>query len=216
MKNTLIFDLDGTLLNTLPTIAYYVNSALAKSNIGEIPLQDFCYYVGNGAKTLIRRSLAHFHIDDEATFERVYADYMEAYDKAPLYLTEVYSGIHELLESLKKRGIRCAVVTNKPHFAACEVVRHYFGSAFHYVQGIHEGVALKPNPDGVFKVLETLSVKKEDAFFVGDTNVDMQTGTNAGLETIGVTWGFRPREELEQNHATYIVDHPSEILDLLV
>ena len=212
MKKAIIFDLDGTLLNTLPTITYYVNATLKAFDVGVLGEADVCRYIGHGAEWLIEKSLLHFGIEDKDLFRKVLAHYKNAYDEAPLYLTEVYEGMYALLEGLKERGVKLAVFSNKPDFATKAVVSHFFGDTFAHVQGAKPDVALKPAPDGVFDIAKTLGVEKSECLFVGDTIVDMETGENAGVDTVGVLWGFRDREELERGRAGYIVSTPNEIL----
>ena len=212
MKKAVIFDLDGTLLNTLPTITFYVNDTLKAFGIGVLGEADVCRYIGHGAEWLIQQSLLHFGISDKALFQEVLHRYKNAYDKAPLYLTEIYDGISDLLAGLKERGIVTAVFSNKPDSATVSVVKHFFGEGFAHVQGAKPQVALKPAPEGVFDILGKLGVDKKDCLFVGDTIVDMETGENAGVETVGVLWGFRDREELQRGRANYIVSVPNEIL----
>ena len=212
MKKAIIFDLDGTLLNTLPTITFYVNDTLKAFGIGVLGEADVCRYIGHGAEWLIEQSLLHFGVTDKAIFEKVLHHYKNAYDQAPLYLTEVYDGIFDLLVGLKEKGLVTAVFSNKPDSATRAVVSHFFGESFAHVQGAKPDVALKPAPDGVFAILEKLGADKKDSLFVGDTIVDMETGENAGVETVGVLWGFRDREELQRGRASYIVSTPNEIL----
>lgn len=215
MKKAVIFDLDGTLLNTLPTITFYVNDTLKAFGVGVLGEADVCRYIGHGAEWLIEQSLLHFGISDKALFREVLHHYKNAYDKAPLYLTEVYEGIFDLISGLKERGVATAVFSNKPDSATKAVVAHFFGEDFAHVQGAKPEVALKPAPEGVFDILKKLEVEKSDTLFVGDTAVDMETGENAGVETVGVLWGFRDREELERSRASYIVSTPNEILAIV-
>lgn len=212
-----IFDLDGTLTDTLPTIAHYVNLALAEAGLPQIEeTERFCDFVGNGAAVLIERTLTYLgrYQGHDGLFDRVFSTYTKAYDEAPLYLTHTYEGMPELIDALRARGIRCAVLTNKPEFAGKEVVRHFYGDVFDTVSGDRDGVALKPAPDGLLSILDKLALQKEDALMIGDTGVDIATGVNAGVKTVGVLWGFRKEAELVAAGATYIVGHPSEILGL--
>ena len=211
-----LFDLDGTLLNTLPSIAYYVNAALKEEGLGEIELDAIRYYVGNGADTLIWRSLAHFgRGDDQALFERVFKRYITLYHSEPLYLTTPYDGIMDMLDELEKAGVVCAVLSNKPHYATCEVVKHFFGNRFTMVQGAQDGIPLKPNPEAVYAMIDVLGGTKKEAVYVGDTSVDIDTANNAEMVSVGVAWGFRDEAELAEHGATHIIHHPMEMLDLL-
>lgn len=215
MKKACIFDLDGTLTNTLPTIAYYANGALRANGLLPFEENEYRYFVGNGAKVLVRRMLAERGVTDEQTFLRVYRDYNAAYDAAPLYLTEIYPGVKELLVSLVSRGVRLAVLSNKPDYAAKEVVRHFFGEIFDVAHGAREGVPLKPAPNALWTLLEELGgISLNDALYVGDSSVDMETGKAAGVSTVGVSWGFRDREELLAHGADAIADRAEQIAAL--
>ncbi len=212
MKKACIFDLDGTLTNTLPTIAYYANGALAASGLAPFPVDEYRYFVGDGAKTLVKRMLVARGVTDEETLLRVYRDYNVAYDAAPLYLTEIYPGVKELLVSLASQGVRLAVLSNKPDYAAKEVIRHLFGDIFNVAHGAREGVPLKPAPDALWALLEELGgISPDDALYVGDSSVDMETGKAAGVRTVGVSWGFRGREELLAHGADAIAERAAQI-----
>lgn len=211
-----IFDLDGTLLDTIKTITYYVNLVLKRENIREISEDECKYFVGNGAKLLIKRALESRKISDEAVFSRVYEEYNREYNLNTLYLTKPYENIPELIFELKKRNVSLAVLSNKPDYATKDVIEAFFPGDFAVVHGGREGIPLKPEPDGVFEICKELSADISEAIYVGDTNVDMQTGKRAGAKkTIGVSWGFRTREELMEYGADVIVDSPLEILEHL-
>ena len=160
--------------------------------------------------------LSYSGADDEETFDKVYGDYMKAYDADVLYLTYIYDGIKETLEALKEKGIELAVLSNKPDFAARSAVEMFFGKDyFDVVFGQRENVAIKPDPAGVFEILDILAAEKEDCLYIGDTAVDMKTGKSAGLYTVGVLWGFREKEELESANADSIIESPEELLKFL-
>ena len=221
MKKMCVFDLDGTLTNTLPTIAYYINHALAEiglADLGEIPTDRFRYYVGNGAELLCHRSLAHFGLDDEVhadLYDALYRVYNRDYDAAPLYLTCPYDGMAGLADTLRGKGIYRAVLSNKPDYAAGEVVRHFYGDRFQTVRGARPGVPLKPAPDALLDLLAGQGIAPGEAVMIGDTSVDIRTGRAAGVTTVGVTWGFRERAELEEAGADHIIDRPDELLSVL-
>lgn len=211
-----IFDLDGTLLDTIKTITYYVNLVLRRENIREITEDECKYFVGNGAKTLIKRALESRNVFDSEVFCRVYEEYNREYNLNTLYLTKPYENIPELIYELKKRNVSLAVLSNKPDFATKDVIKAFFPCDFAVVHGGREGIPLKPEPDGVFEICKELSADISEAIYVGDTNVDMQTGKRAGAKkTVGVSWGFRTREELMEYGADIIVDSPLEILEHL-
>ena len=210
-----IFDLDGTLLNTLKTITYYVNEALTRSGAKTIS-EDTCrVLVGKGARNLLERSLAAVAHEVE-DFEAFFRAYDRSYNAAPDYLTEPYGGICELLAFLKEKGMRIAVLSNKPEGAVRPLVEHFFGETVDAVFGGKDGVPLKPNPDAIKPVLEALSLSAEETAFIGDSGVDMQTAKNYGAALgIGVTWGYRDAEELLSSGADALAHTPDEISSAL-
>ena len=212
-----IFDLDGTLLNTIDTIAYYVNNALQKYGIPPISIEEAKQFVGDGAEKLILRSLEAKAPTRLSLLDGVLTEYKEAYDTEPLYLTEAYEGILKLIRELKERKIALAVLSNKPHSALCAVVSHYFGDSFTVVQGALPGVSLKPDPAPLLSVIGRIDATAGEVMYIGDTGVDMKTGKNAGVAlTVGVSWGFRDRAELWECGADRVVDTPREISELCV
>ena len=216
MFKAIIFDLDGTLLDTVETIAYYGNKALKKFGFCDIESEKYKYLAGNGAKNLVKGMLETVQEYDEEIFEKVFEYYSKEYNKDTLYKTEVYDGINELLSNAKKAGMKLAVLSNKPHDATVDVLGKFFDdNTFDFKFGAREGVPLKPDPTAAVMLAEMLGVKEKECLYVGDTDVDMKTGKNAGFYTIGVLWGFRDRKELEENGADTIASHPSEILKLL-
>ncbi len=215
MKKAVIFDLDGTVSNTIDTIAYFANLALEHFGYPAIETETYKVLVGNGAKVLVERMMQHVGAPKEQ-FNEIYTYYVEAYDKDFMFLTRPYDGIIEMLDALKAKGIKTAVLTNKPHMTACKVIEDLFGDKILLCRGVKDDGICKPKPDGVYEIMKTLNINnKEDYLYVGDTGTDMQTGKNAGLFSVGVTWGFRKREELEQNGADAIIDAPMQLLDLI-
>lgn len=211
-----LFDLDGTLADTLASIASFGNEALASCGLPAIETDAYRYLVGNGRDTLVRRMLQTLgRPEDGELFRRVCAVYDAAYAAEPLRLVTVYPHIRQLLDGLKKRGIRCAVLSNKPDDMTRAVVGGLFPcGTFDAVRGQLDGVPKKPAPDAVFSILDTLGVEPAHCLYVGDTQVDMQTGKNAGAVTAGVLWGFRDEEELRTNGADYIVGDALELLEI--
>lgn len=210
---TVIFDLDGTLLNTIDTIAYYCNSALAKYGFNKVSVDRYKKIVGNGAKLLVERALDETGGWNTADFEAVFKEYNALYDADTLYLTEPYKGILGMLGGLKSEGYQTAVLSNKPDFATNDVVAAIFGEdMFDLVRGAVEGVPLKPAPDAVYDIMSILGATKDKTIFVGDTKVDIETGKNAGLFSIGVLWGFRDEAELSKAGADVIIDNPADII----
>lgn len=209
-----IFDLDGTVLNTLGTIAYYGNNALENNGIEAIPLEAYKYLVGNGIVNLVKNMLSYRGCMSEETFEKVFRDYDSAYNADTSYKTMPYDGICETLEQLKALGLKIAIVSNKPHFATTGVINSQFGKGyFDCVYGQREGIPIKPDPITVQQVLSDLDMEQEECVYIGDTGTDMKTGRNAGLYSIGVLWGFRGKEELMQNGADLTIEHPHELLE---
>ncbi len=208
-----IFDLDGTLLNTIKTINYYVNCVLEDECLGSIGEEECKRFVGDGARLLIERALGKFGVNDPERVELVLKKYTSLYDSAPLYLTEVYEGVREELNLLIKGGVKLAVLSNKPDFATKEVVRHFFGDGmFVAVRGAVDGVRLKPDPEAVLSLLDYLGATREETAFVGDTAVDTLTAKNASLALgVGVLWGFRDKAELLENGADVILTAPLEL-----
>ncbi len=210
-----IFDFDGTLANTLPSIAGCGNTALLNNGLGAIPQEEYNYLVGEGADRLIHNMLAFWNADNEELYERVRADYIEEYSTNYLPGTVVYEGIEELLDELKRKEIYLAVLSNKPHEMTQVIANELFGSnLFEVVFGKQKDVPRKPDPKGVELILEQLAAAKEETIFLGDTSVDIQTAKNAGLYSVGAAWGFRGRQELMSAGADKIIEKPAELLEL--
>lgn len=216
MKKAVVFDLDGTLSDTIVSIAYCANRALEKFGLQTFENDRYKKFVGDGAAELVRRTLRNQPTDRMDLYEQVIAEYMRLFAVDCMYQVKPYEGILELLGELKKREIRIAVFSNKPHKNTCMVIRDLFGDdIFDVIQGQVEEIAKKPSPDGVFLISKKLGIPVEEMLYVGDTDTDMQTGRNAGAFTVGVLWGFRDRAELEENHADAIIAHPSQLLEYL-
>ncbi len=216
MKKAVIFDLDGTLSDSLLSIAYSANLALSASGFAPFETERFKYFVGDGAAELVRRCLRNDGDEELVHFDEVYGKYCEVFEEYCMYQVKPYEGIKELLSELRKRKIYTAVLSNKPHERTLTVIHELFGDTlFDVVQGQKDGVPKKPAPDGALKICEELSILPEECIYCGDTNTDMKTGKSAGMFTIGVLWGFREREELVENHADAIIEKPQEIIDYL-
>lgn len=232
MKKAVIFDLDGTLADTLESIAWCVNRTLQDMGLPAIAGQEtFKQLVGNGARVLMARALrmagdipgpedAQSDVDGivvgTVRMEEAMERYTRYFEKGCMYRVRPYAGIGSLLKRLKEQGVRIAVCSNKPHANAVYVVESLFGKDyFDVVQGQLPGVPKKPAPDGVFMILEKLGLHQEDVLYVGDSGVDMDTGRAAGLKTAGVLWGFRGREELEGHGADVLVEDPGQLAECL-
>ncbi len=208
-----IFDLDGTLLNTLKALAYTTNLVLKHFGLGPVTEEQLKHFVGDGYQMQLRRALHSCGDEDEKHLEESFLLYTRLFAENCLYQVQPYEGIPELLAGLKERGIKIAVLSNKPHARTVENIESVFGKEyFDYIAGEQPGIPKKPDPAGVMKILEAFAVKPEECLYLGDTNTDMKTGLGAGLVTIGVTWGFRDRTELEAFHPYDIIRHPSELL----
>lgn len=211
-----VFDLDGTLLNTIKTINYYLNFALSKHGLPLVSELDTMRFIGNGAVKLIERSLCKIGADD-SLFDSVYKAYNEAYNASPYYLTEIYDGISELLAELKSEGIKLCVLSNKPDFATKAAVKHFFGDTFDMVLGGRENIPLKPCPDALFDLLNEMGVTPEESAYIGDSEVDVLTAKNAMIEkSVFVTWGFRTRDQLQTAGAKNLADTPMQVLDIIL
>ncbi len=216
MKRLVIFDLDGTLLNTLGGIASACNRMLEEYGFKTWSYDDYKKFVGNGTRKLVERSLPADRLGDEKFVEQAKELYLRIYRANLTCETAPYEGIPELLASLRQRGVMTAVASNKFDDGTKHLIAHFFaGVDFAAVEGQKEGVPVKPDPRIVHDILAKTEVKVEDILYVGDTSVDMLTATNAGAESVGVTWGFRDRAELETSGAKHIVDTPQEILEFI-
>ena len=210
--STYIFDLDGTLLDTIGDLAASVNFALRTHGMPEHSLDDVRRFVGNGVRKLMERAVPDGA--DNPRFDETFATFRQYYMAHSLDTTRPYEGIPETLAALKARGCHLAVVSNKMMAATQELCHHFFPDTIEVAIGEDEaaGIRRKPAPDTVFAALKALGVGKEDAAYVGDSDVDIQTARNAGIPCISVLWGFRDRDFLLQNGAETFISTPSELL----
>lgn len=209
-----IFDLDGTLINSLDDLADAVNFALMKFGYPVHPVESFKYFVGNGVPKLIERSLP----ESERTAERieeVKAVFASYYNEHSADKTRPYDGIEKLLEKLKNSGWKIAVASNKSDDFTQILVKKFFGDKFDCVQGGMPSVPKKPAPDIVYSIMSKIAADKTDTYFVGDSNVDMLTASNSGLKSIGCLWGFRTKEELLSGGADFIAEKPEDIYNII-
>ena len=213
MYNTYIFDLDGTLLDTLTDLAASANYALRTHGMPEHSIDDVRRFVGNGVRKLMERAIPNG--EDNPDFEATFDTFREHYMLHSLDTTQPYPGISEVLAELRAKGCRLAVVSNKMMPATVELCRHFFPDTIEVAIGEHEaeGIRKKPAPDTVFAALRELGVEKYSAVYVGDSDVDIATARNAGLPCISVLWGFRDREFLLDHGATTFISKPKELLD---
>ena len=209
---TFIFDLDGTLLDTLGDLAASVNHALRAHGMPEHTIDDVRRFVGNGVRLLMERAVPDGA--DNPDFEATFATFRQYYMQHSLDTTRPYEGIPETLQALKARGCQLAVVSNKMMAATQSLIRHFFPDTISVAIGEHEaeGIRKKPAPDTVLAALRQLGVGKEGAVYVGDSDVDLATARNSGLPCISVLWGFRDRQFLQENGATTLVAAPQDLL----
>ena len=201
-----IFDLDGTLLNTLGDLRNAVNYALRRRGWPERTTEEVCAFVGNGIRNLMRLGMPDDVIDAGlAEFYEYYSAHMQ--DE-----TVPYDGIMELLRQLKADGKKIGILSNKVHTAAVPLCRHYFGDLPDVIFGERPGVPRKPDPTSCLELMEKLGVTREETVYVGDSGVDMNTARNAGLLACGVTWGFRSRQVLLTSGANLLIDTPAGLL----
>ena len=212
MYSTYIFDLDGTLLDTLTDLAASCNFALRTHGMPEHSIDDVRRFVGNGVRKLMERAIPEGEANPD--FEATYATFREHYMHHSLDTTKPYPAIMETLAELKARGCRLAVVSNKMMAATVELCKHFFPDTIEVAIGENEaeGICKKPAPDTVYAALRKLGVNKDDAVYVGDSDVDIQTAANSGLPCISVLWGFRDRDFLIQHGAKTFISAPSELL----
>lgn len=212
MRKLVIFDLDGTLLNTIADLGNACNYALRSMGFAEHAITTYNYMVGNGVRKLIERAVPDA---DESTVDRLLDIFREYYNDHCTDQTHPYNGIPELLETLSGNGIDVAVASNKYQAAVDKIISYYFPDIkFAGVRGQVEDRPVKPDPSIVFAILNDHPTPKKDILYVGDSAVDMETARRACIESIGVTWGFRPVSELRKAYADHIVSSPSDILKL--
>lgn len=214
MKKLVIFDLDGTLLNTVADIAAATNHALTQCGYPTHPVAAIRSFVGNGINKLFERALPEGHKSEEEVL-RIRTHFIPYYNEHGADLTIPYPGIPELLAALQSNGLQLAVASNKYQEATIRLVAHYFPSIrFAAVLGQRREVPSKPNPRIVEEICALSGTERPDVLYVGDSGVDMETAANACVEVVGVTWGCRPRTELEKYHPDWLVDRAEEILPI--
>lgn len=209
-----IFDLDGTLLNTLDDLAASINYALAYCSMPQRSTEEVKNMVGNGIRLLIERAVPCGTPENE--INRVHSAFTEYYKAHNADLTRPYDGIYEMLNSIRLAGVLTAVVSNKADYGVQALCRKYFDRMFELAVGEKEGVRRKPYPDSVYEVLSFLGIDKTDAVYIGDSDVDIKTAANAGMNCISVGWGFRDREFLTENGADIIVSSPEELAKIIL
>ncbi|MCR4719311.1 MAG: HAD family hydrolase, partial [Firmicutes bacterium] len=210
-----IFDLDGTILDTLSAIAYFGNNALVKCGFPAIDEERYKYFAGDGRIVLVHRMLQFLDADTSENYKKVSTLYDFEYEKAPNFKTSPFDGIESLLSALKSMGIKIAVLSNKPDNVAQMAVKTFFGDIFDFIQGAVNNVRSKPEPFEALKICDKFGISSDETLFIGDTNVDILTGKNAKMHTCGVLWGFRDKRELFECGAEFIVSNPMEIVSVI-
>ncbi len=215
-KKAVIFDLDGTLSDSINSIKYCGDKVMADYGYGPFSVEQYKYFVGDGAANLVKRALLAGGDTKLVHFEEAFARYKEVFRENCMYEVKPYLGIRELLAALKERGVAIGVLSNKPHMETIQVIETLFGADyFDVILGQTDSVAIKPSPEGVFVILEKLGLSPEEVLYLGDTATDMKTGKSAGAFTLGALWGFREYKELFDNHADAIIEEPMQLLNYL-
>jgi len=213
-KYAFIFDLDGTLIDSLTDIALCANKVLEEFNLPIHTIEEYKCFVGGGAKVLIENCTPKN--SSKELIEEVLTRFKIVYDQNLHGNTQPYNGVYELLETLKTQNYKIGILSNKPHKFTLKYVEEFFSSYdISEPHGQKEDVPKKPNPAGAINIANSFNIPCKNVFFVGDTDVDMQTAKNAGMIAVGVRWGFRGVEELQENGADFIIDTPTDLLKLL-
>ncbi len=208
-----IFDLDGTILDTLEDLKNSVNFTLSKNGLPVRTIDEIRAFVGNGIRLLIERAVPE-NTNDEL-LERCFLDFKKHYKEHSADNTKPYDGIIPVLREIKAKGIKLAVVSNKADFAVQTLVEEYFQGLFDFAVGEREGIRRKPCPDSVNEAIKVLDASPDEVVYVGDSEVDIETSRNAGVNCVAVTWGFRDKCVLESLSSEYIIDKPSQLMELI-
>ncbi|MDR2774925.1 MAG: HAD family hydrolase [Tannerella sp.] len=211
----IIFDLDGTLLNTISDLAYSTNYALERNGFQVHPIEAYKYFVGNGINKLFERALPEGGKTEENII-RIRREFLSYYDNHNTEYTQPYEGIPQLLKFVQSKSLKTAVASNKYQQATEKLINRFFPEIkFSSVLGQREGIPIKPDPAVVYEILRVAAVPAAETLYIGDSGVDIKTALNSGVTPVGVTWGFRPRSELETNGAAYIAESTTDIIKLI-
>ena len=215
MKKLAIFDLDGTLLNTIEDLGHAANYALASKGLPIHNLASYPFMVGNGVRNLLLKAAPEaFH--SEGAINELLKTFKEYYNEHNCEASTPYEGIPVLLHSLSEMGVKIAVASNKYQEATEKIIKHYFPDIdFIAINGQQEGIPVKPDPSIIFDIISKTQITKDETVFIGDSGVDIDTARRACIDSIGVTWGFRSEKELTEHYADNIVHRPTEILDFI-
>ncbi|MBM4055656.1 MAG: HAD family hydrolase [Planctomycetes bacterium] len=211
----IIFDLDGTLIDSLEDLGNATNRVLLKNNFPTHTMEDYRYFVGEGVVALITRALPE-EIRDEATINACVGEFREDYRKNWNIKTKLYEGIAEMLDSVTLRGLKMAVLSNKPDYFTKKCVAEFLPKwNFERVIGQRDNVPKKPDPAGADEIAEHLAILPSEILYLGDTPIDMKTATAAGMFPVGVLWGFRPEDELKRSGAQRVIHKPQELMKVI-
>ncbi len=214
MKKAIIFDLDGTLLNTIVDLSETVNIVLEKHNFPLHSIDEYKYFLGKGIEVLCRKAFPDKISEDE--FQQCLKEVEDVYKVRQTLKTRPFDGISEMLEKLNDLGIKISILSNKPHEFTGDTVEHYFPNInFEVIYGARDGFERKPSADSPLEIAGIMNLKPEEIYFVGDSETDIKTGINANMQSIGVEWGYRKLSELEEAGASYIISKPSDIFKYL-
>jgi len=212
-KKLIIFDMDGTILDTIEDITTCVNYILEKYDMPKRSLEEVKFFVGNGLLKTLRRSVPDYVTDSKV--EEIYPEFTAYYKNHSNINTKPYEGIVDVISELRKKGYKTAVVSNKRQEAVSSLCEIFFKDIFDLALGDRDGMRVKPNPDMVDYVLKELDVKREESVYIGDSDVDIMTALNSCMDCISVSWGFRNRDFLMEHGAKIIAEKPSDILNML-
>lgn len=216
MYRACVFDLDGTLTDTLESLTYSTNETMKEIGLPEITSEQCREFVGNGAKVLIEKTLKAAGDENLTRFDEAFAAYQRIFDANCTYHVAPYAGVREMLKEMKKQGLKLGVLSNKPDRQAVHVVEEIFGAdVFDHVQGQKEGVPRKPDPAALLMIAEKFQAEPSEILYIGDSEVDGATGKAAGMDTVLVSWGFRSRDVLEAAEPYCIADTAEEILKII-
>lgn len=212
-----IFDLDGTTVNSLRSIAYFANETLSAFGLKTFDVDDYRYLAGGGARKLMTNLINACNADISLLDDMV-NDWLSRYEKNAFYLTEPYEGISDMLRQLKNMGIKTAIVTNKSQRVASSIITGAFGKTGELIDiaiSEHPGMVLKPEPDELLNIGKIYGISMSETLYIGDHGIDMLTGKNAGAYACGVTWGFHTKQHLLDEGADFIANSPDEIIDII-
>ena len=212
MYKSCIFDLDGTIIDTIQSMTHSISLTVGRFGYAPVDEGHTKLFVGDGYHKLVERALLYSGDNDLVHYEEALQIYEKTFRENCLYKIKAYEGIPGFLNFLKDKGIKIGVLTNKGHERAVECVEAVYGkNYFDQIIGEGNGIKVKPDPAGAFLMADRFKLSPSQCLYFGDTNTDMKTGANAGMDTVGVTWGFRDRQELEAFQPKYIISHPDEI-----